>query len=117
MAKPTGRKPGRPRGLGKVPGSGRKRGTPNHDRSATIERIMREADPIGFLCRVCRGVRMSAALAPGDAKKSFWIPTGDQRITAAQTLSKKCLPDMRAVEVSGPVGEPMVVRISLGTST
>ncbi len=117
MAKPTGRKPGRPRGLGKVPGSGRKPGTPNSDRSATVSRIMKLADPIGFLCDVSRGVRMSAALAPGDAKKTWWVPTGDQRISAAQTLARKVLPDMRAVEVSGPVGEPMVVRISLGSPT
>ncbi len=115
MAKPTGRKPGRPRGLGKVPGSGRKPGVPNRDRSATVERIMKLADPIGVLCDVSRGVRMSAALAPGDAKKAFWVPTGDQRITAAQTLARKIMPDMKAVEVSGPVGEPMTVRINLGS--
>ncbi len=77
---------------------------------------MKLADPIGFLCDVSRGVRMSAALVPGDAKKSFWFPTGDQRISAASILARKIMPDMRAVEVSGPVGEPMVVRISLGTS-
>ena len=114
MAKPTGRKPGRPRGLGKVPGSGRKPGTPNSDRSATVARIAKEADPLGFLCRVVRGVRMVGAATPGDTTKSWWVPTGDQRITAAQTLARKIMPDMKAVEVSGPVGEPMVVRINLG---
>ncbi len=115
MARPKGGKPGRPKGLGKVPGSGRARGTPNRDRAATVERIMKEADPIGFLCKVSRGVRMSAALAPGDTKKTWWMPTGDQRISAAQTLCRKVLPDMKAVEVSGPLGEPMVVRINLGS--
>ena len=114
MGKPTGGKPGRPKGLGKVAGSGRKPGTPNKDRAATVARIMREADPIGFLCRVSRGVRMEGAAEPGAKTKTWWYPDGNQRISAAQTLARKCLPDMKAVEVSGPVGEAMVVRINLG---
>ncbi len=40
------RGPGRPPGYPKS--GGRQRGTPNRDRAATIERIMREADPLGF---------------------------------------------------------------------
>ncbi len=105
MATPTTEKPkrgpGRPKGLGKVPGSGRKRGTPNRDRSATIERIQKEADPILFLCKVCRGDRMEAAPEPGAKKKTWWYATGDQRISAAQTLARKILPDMKAVENTG----------------
>lgn len=98
---PEKRGPGRPKGLGRVPGSGRKKGTCNKDRSATIERIMREADPLGFLCKVCNGHRMEAAPEPGAQKRTWWYPTGDQRLTAAQTLARKCLPDMRATELSG----------------
>ncbi len=105
MAIPTLEKPkrgpGRPKGLGRVPGSGRKPGTPNKDRAATIEKIMRQADPLEFLCKVCRGDRMEAAAKPGDKKKTWWHPTGDQRISAAQTLARKVLPDMKAVEYSG----------------
>ena len=97
---------GRPRGLGKVPGSGRQRGTPNRDRAATIEKIMREADPLLFLCKVARGDRMEAGSEPGASKKSWWAPTGDQRISAAQTLARKVLPDMKAVELTG---EPPVI--------
>ena len=100
------RGPGRPRGLGKVPGSGRKPGTPNRDRAATIEKIMREADPLLFLCKVARGDRMEAGGEPGAAKKTWWIPTGDQRISAARTLARKVLPDMKAVELTG---EPPVI--------
>ena len=108
------RGPGRPKGLGKAPGSGRQKGTPNKDRAATVERIMREADPIGFLCKVARGDRMAAAIEPGAKKKSWWFPTGDQQISAAQTLLRKCLPDMKSVELGGPLGEPLSVRINLG---
>ena len=107
------RKPGRPRGLGKVPGSGRKPGTCNKDRAATVERIMREADPLGFLCKVCKGHRLEAAPEPGAKKRSFWYPTGDQRINAAQTLARKVMPDQKAIEHSGPLGEPLSVRINL----
>ena len=109
------RGPGRPKGLGKVPGSGRAKGTPNKDRAATVDRIMREADPILFLCKVCRGDRLEAALEPGAKKREWWYPTGDQRLTAAQTLARKVLPDMKAIEHTGPLGEPLSVRINLGT--
>lgn len=97
------RGPGRPKGLGKVPGSGRKPGTPNKDRAATIARIMTEADPLGFLCKVANGDRMSAASEVGGSAKSWWVPTGDQRITAAQTLLRKTLPDLKATELTGDV--------------
>ena len=108
------RGPGRPRGLGKVPGSGRKPGTPNKDRAATVERIMREADPLAFLCKVCRGDRMEAAPEAGAKKRTWWYPTGDQRLTAAQTLARKVMPDMKAIEHAGPLGEPLSVHINLG---
>ena len=108
------RGPGRPVGLGKVPGSGRKRGTCNKDRAATVEKIMRLADPLEFLCKICRGDRMEAAPESGAKKKGWWFPTGDQRISAAQTLARKVMPDMKAVEHSGPLGEPLSVRINLG---
>ncbi len=105
------RGPGRPKGLGRVPGSGRKRGTPNRDRSATIEKIMELADPLEFLCKVARGDRMSAASKTGAGTKSWWVPTGDQRISAAQTLARKVLPDMKAVELSGePVPITQILR-------
>ncbi len=97
--------------MGKVPGSGRAKGTPNRDRAATIEKIMREADPLLFLCQVARGDRLSAASEPGAKKMSWWVPTGDQRITAAQTLARKVLPDMKSVEYAGPEGGDLIIRI------
>ena len=109
-SRPRGRRPGSP----KPPGSGRKKGTPNKDRAATIDRIMREADPIGFLAKVCKGTCLEAAAEPGAKKRTRWYPTGDQRLTAAQTLARKVLPDMRAIEHAGPLGEPLSVRINLG---
>ena len=109
---PAKRKPGRPKGCKKT--GGRAKGTPNRDRSATIERIQREADPIGFLCKVCRGVRMEAAAEDNAKKKTHWFPSGDQRLHAAQVLARKCMPDMKSIEHAGPLGEPLSVRINLG---
>ena len=97
--------------MGKVPGSGRAKGTPNRDRSATIERIQKEADPILFLCKVCRGDRMEAAAVPGAKKRTHWFPTADQRITAAQTLARKIMPDQKAVENTGKDGGPMALTL------
>ncbi len=111
---PKKRGPGRPKGLGKVPGSGRKKGTPDRNRAATVERIQQECDPIGFLMQVARGVRISAGSEPGAKKKSWQLPTTEQRVHAATVLAKKVMPDMKAVEHSGPVGEPLIVRINLG---
>jgi hypothetical protein len=76
---------------------------------------MKEADPLLFLCKVCRGDRMAAAAEPGAPKRVFWFPTGDQRISAAQTLARKIMPDMKAIEHAGPLGEPMMIRINLGS--
>ncbi len=96
-----GRGPGRQKGLGKVPGSGRKKGTPNRSTAQTREYIQKQADPITFLCQVCRGLQFEAALDSGDAKKAKMYPTLEQRLHAAQTLARKVLPDMKAVEMSG----------------
>lgn len=93
------RGPGRPRGQPKS--GGRKRGTPNRDRAATIEKIMREADPLLYLCKIARGDRLEAGDGPNAKKKAWWYPTGDQRISALQTLARKVLPDMKAIEHSG----------------
>ncbi len=69
------RGPGRPKGLGRVPGSGRAKGTPNRDRTATIDKIMREADPIQYLCKVARGDRLEAGDGPDAKKKTWWFPS------------------------------------------
>ena len=107
------RKGGRPKGIPKT--GGRKKGTPNRTHVMTADQIAKIADPLAFLCQVVRGCRMTAAPQPGEKKRGWAYPTLDQRITAATTLARKVLPDQRAVEHSGPMGEPLSVRINLGT--
>jgi hypothetical protein len=114
VKKPKKRPPGRPRGHPRS--GGRARGTPNRDRAFTVARIEREADPIGLLIKITRGDRMTAGPEPGAKKKAWWYPSADQRVQAATVLARKILPDQRAVETSGPQGEPIVVRINLGPS-
>ncbi len=112
---PKKRGGGKPKGLPKT--GGRKKGSPNRTHIMTAEQITKLADPLGLLCQIARGVRLAAALSPGSNKNTFMFPTLDQRITAAQTLARKVLPDQKAVEHSGPRGEPLSVRINLGAAS
>ena len=99
-------KGGRPKGLPK-PG-GRKKGTPNGKTILTAEHINRAADPLGLLCSIARGARISASK---NGKRAWVYPSLDQRITAATTLARKVLPDVKAIEHSGPDGNNLVIRI------
>ena len=101
------RGPGRPKGLGKVPGSGRARGTPNRSTVQTRDRIQKLADPIAFLADVMAGKRMVAAGEPGDMKKTWCYPTLAQRVQAGETLLRKLLPDLKATELTGKDGAPV----------
>ena len=103
IEKPLKRGPGRPRGLGKVVGSGRKKGTPNRSTVQTRDRIRELADPIAFLADVMAGKRMVGAGEPGDIKKTWCYPTLAQRVQASETLLRKLLPDLRATEHTGDV--------------
>ena len=107
------RGPGRPKGGGKVAGSGRKPGTPNRTNAVTREFIIKEGAPLQFLCNVVKGRRFSTAKEPGDAKRVHVFPTMDQRLNAARILAGKVMPDMKAVEHTGAAGEPLSVRINL----
>ncbi len=102
---------GRPKGTPKS--GGRAKGVPNRDRTATVDRIMREADPIAFLCSVVRGGRFTAGPEPNSEAKTWVWPSLDQRLSAATVLARKVLPDVKSVESTGPQGEPLVVRINL----
>ena len=103
---PGKRSRGRPKGLGKVPGSGRRKGTPNQTTTEARERIVREADPVGFLIGVMRGHQFDAAAESGNSVRVKVRPTLEQRIDAAKVLARKILPDMKEIE---NLHEPMMV--------
>ena len=106
-------KGGRPKGMGKVPGSGRRKGTPNRTRAATLEQINLYSDPIGFLQRVCRGLLIECRDPDNNDPKAAILtrPSMEQRINAATILSKKVLPDTRAVELGGPGGGDLTINV------
>ena len=86
---------GRPRGHPKS--GGRQKGTANKVSATTRERIEKDADPIGFLVNIVNGEPIEVA-NPSDSSNAVTVyPNYEQRQTAAQTLARKVLPDMKAV--------------------
>ena len=96
------RKPGRPKGLPRT--GGRAKGTPNRKNQVTRDYVIREGAPLQFLCSVVRGKRFTAAAEPGGKKRIHVFPSMDQRIRAAEVLSRKCLPDLKSQELTGKDG-------------
>ena len=100
--KPKKNKGGRPKGY---PASGGRRpGTPNKINQVSRNYVIRQGAPLSFLCNVVRGKRFTAAAEQGDSKRAHVFPTMDQRIRAAEVLSRKCLPDLKATELTGKDG-------------
>ncbi len=96
--RPLGRPKGYPRS------GGRARGTPNKKNQVTRVYVIREGAPLQCLCSVVRGKRFTAAAEPGDRKRTHVFPSMDQRLRAAEILSRKVLPDLRATELTGKDG-------------
>ena len=51
---------------------------------------------------------MVAAGEPGDMKKTWCYPTLTQRVQASETLLRKLLPDLKATELTGKDGAPLI---------
>ncbi len=91
----------------------RKRYKWNHH--ATINWIMGQADPVGFLASVMQGKEMFPVYtkdSQGIATKSGTISADPElRVLAAKTLLGKCVPDLKAVEVKAQVEQTRVLNI------
>tara|TARA_R100001530_G_C4313021_1_gene153583 strand:+ start:785 stop:1348 length:564 start_codon:yes stop_codon:yes gene_type:complete len=83
---------------------------------ATINWIMGQADPVGFLADVMSGKEMFPVYAKdseGLATKAGNISADPElRVMAAKTLLGKCVPDLKAVEVTAQIEERKVLDIS-----
>ena len=100
------RKPGRPKGSPKVPGSGRKKGAPNVVGRAARAYLAGASGYLDILARVCSGKSIRMA---GPTGKVLWHrPDWADRKWALELIASKCIPTMSAAEVSGPEGEPLV---------
>ena len=103
------RKPGRPKGLGKVPGSGRKAGTPNKLTKDVRNYILEKGKPLELLFKISCGHKIKVGDADGNAKRIY--PSLADRASAAKVLLSKVLPDIKATEISGPDGGPIETRV------
>ena len=83
---------------------------------ATINWIMGQADPVGFLSQVMNGKEMFPVYSQdssGNVQSMGRISADpDLRVLAAKTLLGKCVPDLKAIEVTAQVEERKVVDIT-----
>ena len=83
---------------------------------ATINWIMGQADPVGFLAAVMAGKEMFPVYvkdSEGLATEAGKISADPElRVMAAKTLLGKCVPDLKAVEVKAQIEERKVLDIS-----
>ena len=83
---------------------------------ATINWIMGQADPVGFLSDVMQGKEIFPVYtkdSEGLATKAGNISADPElRVMAAKTLLGKCVPDLKAVEVKAQIEERKVLDIS-----
>ena len=96
-------RPGRAKGSLRVPGSGRKRGTPNKVVGDLRELVLTKGKPIEFLCAVVQGkrVRVGPIACPGAPE---WVyPSFADRLKAAAILAAKIMPDQAQTEFSAEV--------------
>ena len=83
---------------------------------ATINWIMGQADPVGFLAAVMAGKEIFSVYAKDS--EGLATPAGkiaadpDLRVMAAKTLLAKCIPDLKAVEITAQIEERKVLDIS-----
>jgi len=85
----------------------------NHN--ATINWIMGQADPVGFLTQVMQGKEIFPVYSNSDnGTETIGKISADPelRVMAAKTLLGKCVPDLKAVEVTSTVEERKVLDIS-----
>lgn len=83
---------------------------------ATINWIMGQADPVGFLAAVMQGKEIFPVYTKDS--EGLATPAGkisadpELRVMAAKTLLGKCVPDLKAVEVHAQIEEKKVLDIS-----
>ena len=104
------RRPGRPRGLGKVPGSGRRKNTPNKIQASLREKIVKDGSPLELLISVARGARILVADPEDPSRRTYQYPSMAERQTAARVLAAKVLPDLRSADIKldGGLGNDLV---------
>ena len=92
------RRPGKPRGYGKPPGSGRQRGTPNKSAVELLRMVAARGTPVQFVVDVASGKRVK--IAQGDNRRAHLVyPSMAERLRASEVLIGKILPSLAAARV------------------
>lgn len=100
------RKRGRPKGLGKVPGSGRQKATKNWTHPEIRDVLLERSNAIEVLADIVAGRQLQVS---GPTGKEYWArPTMQERLRATELLLKKILPDLQATELTGAGGSPLL---------
>jgi len=110
---PPPRKVGRPKGLGKVLGSGRKPGTKNWTQPEIRDALLGKSNAIEVLADVVAGkpILCGTERTAGEvgAGAPVWrYPTMSARLKGVEILLAKCLPDLRAQEITGSEGRDLI---------
>ena len=83
---------------------------------ATINWIMGQADPVGFLASVMQGKEMFPVYSQdqdGTVQNVGRVGADPElRVMAAKTLLGKCVPDLKAVEIKAQVEEKKIIDIT-----
>ncbi len=87
------RKPGRPKGSTKWPGSGRKKGTVNKSTAELRRYIHRNANPVAQVCKIAKGKVEIDGLSQADA---------------IRLLYKAVIPELRGEVLTGEDGAPLI---------
>lgn len=95
------KRPGRPKGLGRVPGSGRKAGVPNKLTHDLKELILAKGKPAEYLINVVKGVKIRVGAPAGPGKAQYVYPTPEMRQDAAKFLLGRLIPAATSLEVTG----------------
>ena len=87
------RKPGRPKGSKKWPGSGRQKGTVNKTTAELRRYIHRNANPVGQVCKIAKGKVEIDGLSQADA---------------IRMLYRAVIPELRGEVLTGEDGAPLI---------
>jgi len=95
IEQPARRKPGRPKGSPRVPGSGRKAGTPNRTTAEIRELIQKRGRPVELLCAIAAGRRVKVG------RGQYAYPDLQERAAAAKLLLDKLVPPPKPTDDDG----------------
>jgi hypothetical protein len=98
IAGPSKRGPGRPKGLGKVPGSGRKSSATNWSAPETRAKLLPKA------AMLCDAVLSGKPVKNG---KVWNYPTVAEQLRAAEMVLARTLPTLQAQEITGKDGKDL----------